>query len=225
MSDYQLYTLPNKTSIADNQTKQLALIEQNNVTYHKEGRLNSSLYFDGDYAAYFEKQHPAIYYIMENNQESNLGIPLPKGVIRFYENDSKGNLQFIGENTIGQTAKGEKIELNLGTMFDVFIKGKVTDVRKVDERVLKDVAGTCPRYQITRGYDAQIVLHNGGDHESEVVFIQTLSQKATITKENMESSVSDRNANQHEWRIKLPADSDQILIFTVEVVQEETRCR
>ena len=223
-SAYQLYTLPNRTSIADNQTKQLALLEQNDVDYQKEGRLRSSLYFNGDYASNFEKNHPAIYYILTNNKESNLGIPLPQGVIRFYEKDSKDNLQFIGENSIRQTAKGEKLELELGKMFDVFVDGKVTKVRKVDEKVIKDELGKCPRYQITRAYDSEVSFHNGGTQKSEIVFKQYLRPRTQILNENIEGKFSDKDKNEYQWRIVLNADEDKTLTFTAQVIEEETRC-
>ena len=73
-----------------------------------------------------------LYYIIQNDPESNFGLPLPSGIMRFYENDSKGNLQFIGENKIAQTPKGEKMELEIGKMFDVVIDGKVSNIRKIN---------------------------------------------------------------------------------------------
>ena len=194
------------------------------MAYQKEGRLNSMLYFNGDYASSFEKRHPAIYYILKNDKESNLGLPLPKGVMRFYENDSKGNLQFIGENTIGQTAKGEKIELKIGDMFDVFVDGKVGKVRKVSEKVIKDADGKCPRYQIVRAYDVEVVFHNGGDKKALVVFKQNLPSQTKILDENIKGNVAEKNADEYDWRIELKADEDKTLSFTAEVTSEETRC-
>jgi len=223
-SAYQLYTLPNRTSIADNQTKQLALLEQNDVVYHKEGRLRSSLYFNGDYTSHFEKQHPGVYYILKNDKESNLGLPLPQGVIRFYEKDLKNNLQFIGENSIKQTAKGEKLELELGKMFDVFVDGQILKVRKVDEKVIKDEKGKCPRYQITRAYDAEVVFHNSGTQTAKVLFKQYLKPKMQILNENIEGKFSDKDKNEYQWRIDLSADENKTLTFTAQATEEETRC-
>jgi len=224
-SAYQLYTLPNRTTINNNQTKQISLIEKSDVKYQKEGRVRSSLYFDGDYASNFEKVHPAVYYLLTNDEASNLGIPLPQGVFRFYENDSKGNMQFIGENTILETAKGEEIELELGKMFDVFLNGKVSHVRKVSEEVISDEGGKCPRLKIVRAYDVQVVFTNGSNKETFVVFKQPLSGRTQILNENIKGDVSDKNANEYQWRILLAADSAQTLTFTAQTTREETRCR
>lgn len=224
-SAYQLYTLPHRTTINNNQTKQISLIEKSTVTYQKEGRVRSPLYFDGEYASNFEKVHPAVYYILVNNEASNLGIPLPKGVFRFYENDLKGNMQFIGENTAPETAKGEEIELELGKMFDVFLSGKALNVRKISEEVISDANGKCPRLKIVRAYDVQVVFTNGGNKETVVVFKQPLSTRTQILNENIKGEISKKNANEYQWRILLSADSAQTLTFTAQTTNEETRCR
>lgn len=224
-SSYQLYTLPNRTTIQDKQTKQLALIEQNKVKYHKEGRVYSRLYLSGENKPKFEKAHPEVYYIIKNDENSNLGVPLPQGVFRFYEDDSKGNMQFIGENSIGHVAKGEKIELAIGKMFDVFVNGKVDNVRKVSEEVLKEITlSSCPRYKMVRAYDVVIDFHNGGSKEAEVVFKQPLNPNTKIIQENIAGQISEKNSAEYEWRIALNGDEDKTLTFTAEQTLEETRC-
>lgn len=223
-SAYELYTLDNRTSIQNNQTKQMALIEKNNVLYEKEGRLNSGLSLSGDYASDFEKVHPSVYYILKNDEESNLGVPLPKGIMRFYENDSHGNLQFIGENSIGQTAKGEKLELELGKIFDVFVNGKIEKVRKVSENIVTTYTGKCPRYQVVKAYDAVVEFKNGGNKETVIVFKQYMNPKTTIINESLKGSVSDKSGRFYEWRVELKGDDTQKLTFTAEVTSEETRC-
>ena len=224
-SSYQLYTLPNRTTILDKQTKQLALIEQNKVKYHKEGRVYSRLYLSGDYKAEFEKVHPLVYYVIKNDEDSNLGVPLPQGVFRFYENDSKGNMQFIGENSIGHVAKGEKMELAIGKMFDVFVDGKVDNIRKVSEEIIKDaVTGRCPRYKIVRAYDVVVDFHNGGPKAAEIVFKQGLRPNTKIVQENIAGQISEKNSSEYEWQISLSGDEDKTLTFTAEQTVEETQC-
>lgn len=221
-SAYQLYTLPNRTTIKDNQTKQLSLIERNGVRYQKEGRLVSELYFSEDEAVHFEKKHPEIYYIIENKTESNLGIPLPKGTMRFYEKDSKDNLQFIGENSIKEAAKGEKLELKLGSLFDVFADGKLKAVRKISEDILKDSAGNCPRYQIKRAYDAEVIFKNGGDKEVEVVFSQFLPFEGKVVKESVKGKA--KNGGEYKWTLTLAPNKSRTLTYTIEAVFQERRC-
>ena len=223
ISGYQLYTLPDKTDIKDNQTKQVILIEKNKVKYAKEGRLYSSLYFGGDYQSSFEKAHPDMYYIMKNTEEDNLGLPLPAGVVRFYENDDNGSMQFIGENSIGHVAKGEKIELNLGTFFNVFADGKVLKVNKVSEKKTADVGNGCHKTTIVRNYDAEVTFNNGGKTAERIRFNQSINQNSKVIAESIKGNL--KNVNNYEWVVDLAADSEAKLTFTIQTVSDERLCR
>ena len=123
INSYELYTLPSITTIKDKQKKQISLIEKNDVKYHKEFDLRSPLYFGSNNE--FKKAHPDITAVIENNTDSNLGISLPAGTIRFYEKDKNGNLQFVGSNNITNTAKEETMRLNLGKAFNLVANGKI----------------------------------------------------------------------------------------------------
>lgn len=223
ISGYQLYTLPDKTDIKDNQTKQVILIEKNKVKYAKEGRLYSALYFGGDYQSSFEKLHPDMYYIMKNTDEDNLGLPLPAGVVRFYENDDNGSMQFIGENSIGHIAKGEKIELNLGSFFNIFADGKVLKVNKVSEKKIADIVNGCRKATIVRNYDAEVTFNNGGKTAERIIFKQSINQNSKVISESIKGNLKD--VNNYEWVINLAADSEAKLTFTVQTTSDERLCQ
>ncbi len=223
ISGYQLYTLPNKTDIKNKQTKQVSLFEKQNVKYQKEGRIYSSLYFGGDYQASFEKQHPQMFYIINNEESDNLGIPMPAGVVRFYENDNESNMQFIGENNISHIAKGEKIELDLGNFFDVFVDGKVTSVDKVSEKKLSAVISGCYKNQTVRNYNSEVAFNNSGINPVTIHFVQNINQNTKIIKENIAGSL--KNANQYEWLIEVPANGKITLDFVAEVTSQDRICQ
>lgn len=223
ISGYQLYTLPDKTDIKDNQTKQVILIEKNKVKYAKEGRLYSALYFGSDYQSSFEKLHPDMYYIMKNTDEDNLGLPLPAGVVRFYENDDNGSMQFIGENSIGHIAKGEKIELNLGSFFNIFADGKVLKVNKVSEKKIADIVNGCRKATIVRNYDAEVTFNNGGKTAERIIFKQSINQNSKVISESIKGNLKD--VNNYEWVINLAADSEAKLTFTVQTTSDERLCQ
>lgn len=222
LSGYHLYTLPNKTDIKDNQTKQISLIEKNGVKFAKEGRLSSPLYLGGDYQASFEKIHPSMYYIIENKEADNLGLPLPSGVIRFYENDKNQNLQFIGENSIEHVAKGEKMELNLGNFFNIYVNGKIIKVNKISEDKVSEAQKGCWNSKVIRSYDVEVTFNNGGNDENEIVFSQGINQNTKIIKQNILGYVD--NINTYKWRIKVPANGKTDLKFTAEVTTNERLC-
>ncbi|MBQ8870805.1 MAG: DUF4139 domain-containing protein [Alphaproteobacteria bacterium] len=222
LSSYQLYSLPNRTDIKNNQTKQMSLFEKFDVKYQKQGRLSSRLYFNSGNEASFEKIHPDMYYIMNNNEEANLNLSLPTGAIRFYENDAQNNMQFIGENTIANTAKGEKIELRLGQMFNVFVSGKIVDVKEVSETKNKLVANGCYNADIIRDYTAEIEFVNSSDISSEVVFTQNIGQDHQVLKENIKGNL--KNINLYEWKINLKPNATAKLDYMVRVKSKERVC-
>ena len=62
-----------------------------------------------------------------NSQADHLGIPLPKGRLRFYRRDTDGSLQFTGENVISHTPKDETVRVYTGNAFDITAERKRTN--------------------------------------------------------------------------------------------------
>jgi hypothetical protein len=130
--EYHLYTLGRPTTIAENQTKQVALLSASNVPVRKEFLLaGNDYYYQGGYGDLGKKIKIGVFIELDNKESSHLGMPLPKGIIRVYKKDTAGNAQFIGEDNIDHTPKNEKVRLKLGDAFDVTADKKQTDFKKV----------------------------------------------------------------------------------------------
>jgi hypothetical protein len=130
--EYHLYTLDRPTTIAENQTKQVALLSAANVPVRKEFLLaGGDYYYQSSYGDLGQKLKVGVFIEIENRDSSHLGMPLPKGIIRVYKKDTAGNAQFIGEDNIDHTPKNEKVRLKLGDAFDVTADKKQTDFKKV----------------------------------------------------------------------------------------------
>ena len=222
LSGYYLYTLPLTTDLKDQQTKQISFLEKNSVSYTKEGRLTSSLYFGRENLSSFEKVHPALYYLTQNTAENNLGLPMPAGVVRFYENDKDGRMQFIGEDNLPHTAQGEKIELKLGSIFDVYANGKILKATKKSENKKAEKNG-CEVLNEVWTYDASVEFSNGGTTDYEVLFKQNINKNIQITAENLKGEAV--NTNLYQWRVNVPANGSETLTFSVEVTTESRTCR
>jgi len=118
--EYHLYTLDRRTTIKDNQTKQMALLDASQIPIKK-------LFIFTGYPQYYyyrhdqrsNKQKVGVFLELENTKKHNLGMPLPKGTIRVYKEDKDGSLQFIGEDRIDHTPKDEKFKIKIGEAFDV----------------------------------------------------------------------------------------------------------
>jgi hypothetical protein len=126
--EYHLYSLDGRTTIKDNQTKQLSLMSAADVPVDKHFiYYGAADYYRTSYGLPVSSQKVGVYLELKNSKENRLGVPLPKGRVRVYKADASGSQQLIGEDWIDHTPKDEKIKIKMGDAFDV-----------VGERVQKD---------------------------------------------------------------------------------------
>ncbi|HEX3141650.1 MAG TPA: DUF4139 domain-containing protein, partial [Rhizobacter sp.] len=129
--EYHLYTLNRPTTLADNQTKQVALLNAAHVPVVKELLLQGSdYYYRSSVGDIGQKLKAGVFVEFSNRESARLGLPMPKGVVRVYKRDSTGNAQFVGEDRIDHTPKNEKVRLKLGEAFDVTADKKQTDFKR-----------------------------------------------------------------------------------------------
>jgi hypothetical protein len=136
--EYHLYTLDRRTTIKDNQTKQMTLLNADRIP------LKKLFIFSGAPQYYFypmeqgvNKQKVGVFLELENSQKNNLGMPLPKGTVRVYKEDKDGSIQFIGEDRIDHTPKDEKIKVKIGEAFDVVGERVQTDYKRVARNLVE----------------------------------------------------------------------------------------
>ena len=79
-----------------------------------------------------------VFYRFKNDEKSNLGMPLPAGTVRVYQADSKGGVQFAGEDTISHTPKDEQVRIYVGDAFDVVCERKQMDYKKLSYNHLRN---------------------------------------------------------------------------------------
>ena len=132
-SDYHLYTLGRKTTINNNETKQVSMLTGTGVPVRKRYVVEGQEFY------YRNGQHPGspikdavqVYYQLKNEERGGLGMPMPSGVVRVYQADSKGGTQFVGEDRIGHTPKDEELNLKIGNAFDVTCERNQIDFQKI----------------------------------------------------------------------------------------------
>jgi len=134
--EYHLYSLQRATTIKENQTKQVSLLSADRVPITKQYVYRGSQqYFRSRLGWPVSNQKIGVYVEIANKKEQNLGMPLPKGVVRVYEADNDGSLQFIGEDRIDHTPKDETIKIKMGDAFDIVGQRKQTDWRKLADNL------------------------------------------------------------------------------------------
>ena len=118
--EYHLYTLDGRTTIKDNQTKQLTLLSASGVAVTKQLiYYGAQDYYRTSYGMPMSNQKVGVYLELRNSQDQRLGVPLPKGKIRVYKADASGSQHLIGEDWIGHTPKDERVKIKMGEAFDV----------------------------------------------------------------------------------------------------------
>ncbi len=129
LSEYHLYTLERRTTVQNDESKQISLLSATGVHIEKHFEV------DGQQFYYHNAQRPGqplkdpiqVRLKFKNSEANSLGMPLPAGTVRVYQGDSKGRVQFIGEDRIDHTPKDERLDLYIGNAFDVVAERKQTD--------------------------------------------------------------------------------------------------
>jgi hypothetical protein len=132
-SEYHLYTLERRTSIQNNESKQISLLTGTNIPVEKYLSVEGQQYFYRNPQGIGNAipQPVKVYYRFKNDEKSGLGMPLPAGTVRVYQADSKGGTQFAGEDTITHTPKDETLRVYVGNAFDVVCERKQMDYKKL----------------------------------------------------------------------------------------------
>ena len=125
--EYHMYTLGRKSTINNNQVKQIEFIEP------AEGVKAKKIFvYDRGSGWYSEdsqgKGKVNVKIEFENKKENKMGIALPKGKVRVFKKDPADNsLQFVGEDEIDHTPKDEKLSLYIGDAFDIVAEHTLVD--------------------------------------------------------------------------------------------------
>ena len=205
--EYHLYTLDRPTNILENQTKQVALLQAENISSSKEYLLKGQDYYYRSKAGSLgSKIKVAVYLSYENSKAENLGMPLPKGIVRVYKQDSSGSVQFVGEDRIDHTPENETIRLKLGNAFDITADKKQTDFKKL-------AGSSAYNYIYESSY--RIELKNGKDEDIAVRVVEPMPGDWDILSESLpHKKISSSEA---EWLVRVPAKGSSELLYRVKV--------
>ena len=103
-----------------------------------------------------------VFYQFKNEDKVGLGIPMPAGVVRVYQSDSKGGTQFVGEDRIEHTPTDETLNLKIGNAFDVVAERKQIDFQKISSNVYEMEFQVVLRNHKTTAIDVEVNEPIGG---------------------------------------------------------------
>jgi hypothetical protein len=196
--EYHMYTLGRRTTIKDNETKQMTLLSAADVPARKVYIFDpgQQYRYGGDSSA---AQKINVKMEFKNSADQNLGMPLPKGKIRVYKADVDGSLQFVGEDEIDHTPKDEKIRIYVGDAFDLVGERASKDYKQISDRVREETI--------------EIKLRNHKDQDVEITAVEHLWGDWEILETTAEYNKKD--ANTAEFTVKVPKDGETIITYTV----------
>jgi hypothetical protein len=136
---------------------------------------------------------------VKNSRDEGLGLPLPAGKVRVYQEDTDGSLEFVGEDQIEHTPRDEKVRLYLGNAFDIAVERAVVDDRRVSER--------------TREQTVEVKLRNHKEADATVTVIEHLYGSWEILEATHEYHKKD--AYTVEFTVPAPVGQEALLRYRV----------
>ena len=196
LADYYVYPLPERTTVADNQTKQVGFLDAQGVAARKVYEYSADWF-----ASLTDPEHAAVVVRFSNSSKGGLGAQLPAGMVRVYVRDTDGKPRFVGENRIGHIPQGSEISVKTGDAFDVTVQPTL---------VKQDRAGFWrSRYSMeylvrnARGQPVTLDIRQGG-----------LWREGKVLQESIKSTRPD--AHTLQWSVPVAANGETKLTFTVE---------
>ncbi|WP_425334345.1 DUF4139 domain-containing protein [Pelagerythrobacter marensis] len=228
VGDFYLYPIDARTTIANNQTKQVSFLDVQGVPARKIYARTVGWLASDDAPVNVSSE-----IAFSSSRDGGLGDALPAGTVRFYQRDSQGNAQFIGENAIGHTPMGSELSLRTGDAFDIFLQAEVESretitaaewERSARYRVIRDgevverVDVERPKrfYRTTMRY----TLSNAKAAPVEVDLVQAgldrgwWSNDYRIVSEDLPGQ--QLNADRRKWTIPVPAEGERAFRVTYE---------
>lgn len=208
--EYHLYDLQRKTTLKNNETKQIEFIAAQDVPSRKAFVFDPSgavvPYGYNEYARsnrqYGAQQNGKVAVMLEfrNSEDDHLGKPLPQGRIRVYKKDTDGTLQFIGEDRIDHTPKNEPVRIELGNAFDITGERTQTDFRSGDDWCEESF---------------KITLKNRKDTPVEVKAVEHLYRWSNWKIQESSQKFEKKDSRTVEFTVTIPPDSEKTVTYRV----------
>jgi len=193
-AEYHLYTLQRKTTLSDNEVKQIELINKDGIKWEKKY----------EYCSQVRSGRVQVFATFKNFENNNLGMPLPKGRIRFYGIDHTGEPEFAGEDNIDHTPKDEEVKVRMGYSFDIVIERKIMKESR-------------PRSNRPGEQEIEIKIRNHNDTDVTVDVFEPWhwgGHNGKVTESTHE--FTKEASRMLLFKIKIKADSETILRYNVQ---------
>jgi len=216
--EYHLYTLERPATLRDRETKQVEFVRAagfhaKRIYVYDGGRIDPSRFQPGnweytrmqrDFGTSGPEQTTKIMVMQEfkNSEQNHLGMPLPKGRLRFYRRDDVGALQFIGENTIDHTPRDETIRVYTGNAFDLAGSRRRTNFRSEQQQGWVDES-------------FEIKVRNHKQEPVDVTITEHFYRSAGWDITSSSTKYDKKDSHTAEFPVTIPPDGEQTVIYSV----------
>ena len=211
--EYHLYTLERPSTLYDRETKQVEFVRASGVPSQRI-YVYDGIKLDQNYSGYQMEQirdmenfgvqsNSKVWAMIEfkNSKLNHLGLPLPKGRVRFYRRDTDGQLEFTGENLIDHTPSDETIRLYTGNVFDAVGERKRTSFN-IDRRAR------------TLDESFEIKLRNHKKEPMEIRVVEHLYRWTNWDIQKTSDPFNKLDSKTVEFRVKVPPDGEKLVTYT-----------
>ncbi|MFA6243101.1 MAG: DUF4139 domain-containing protein [Candidatus Hydrogenedentales bacterium] len=197
-AEYHLYAFPHRTTIKQNQSKQISLLQGTGAKCVKKYEYRGQADYFFSKIGPIPEQKVETFLEFDNKEENQLGMPLPAGTMRVYQADQEGMLQFSGEDRIEHTPKDETVRLKLGNAFDVVAERVQTDFKQLADRLTES--------------SFEITLRNHKESDISVDIVEPMSSDWQIVVSSMPHKKKD--AQTAVFTVPIPKDGETKLTYT-----------
>lgn len=188
LGDYKIYTLPEPTTVAARQTKQVRFLEREGVAYERVYRANVLSNDD-------ESRPTGIVLKLRNEESAGLGVALPGGSVAVMQPDGAGGVLLAGQDRFVDKGVGLPVRLSFGQSPDV----------RVQTRLVKSTSTTRGAVTTDRSEIETIVTNV----RSEPVTVELLADAAMsrgfrIRRQSVRSRIDD--TGYPVWTLSVPAN-------------------
>jgi len=211
--EFHLYTLERPTTLHDEETKQVEFVTANDIRaqrlYIYDGaNLGPYSYYNSEQiqqdVSYGTQSNPKVWVMQEfkNSDTNHLGIPLPKGRLRFYRCDTDGHLEFVGENSIDHTPKDEVVRVYTGNSFDITGERKRTNFHADNRQKWMDET-------------FEIHVRNHKKQAAQVRVVEHLYRWSNWKVQDNSTEYRKADAQTIEFPVTVAANGEQTVAYTV----------
>jgi hypothetical protein len=194
LGDFYLYPLAERTTIANQQTKQVSFLDVSGAAARR-----AYVYRNPWLGARDQGGSASTVLQFSSSRNQGLGDALPAGTVRVYQKDARGNAQFVGEHAIGHTPMGSDIALATGEAFDVKVQPVVVSRTKMSDSRWRTVM----RYTLTNAKPQAVTVDLIQDGLWGDVRVVEQSQPGERP-----------SADDLLWRVQVPANGEAIVTAT-----------